>query len=95
MATQRSAGTSPQIEACIDRTSGVVAPSSAVPAGGAVEPWWNVHQAAQHAECGPKQIYKAVRNRRLRAVQLGQRGDLRFWRQWVDDWLESLALALE
>lgn len=40
------------------------------------EPWLNVHQAAQHAGCGPKQIYKAVRDHGLRPVQLGQRRDL-------------------
>jgi len=55
------------------------------------EPWLNVHQAAQHAGCGTKQLYRAVNHKRLKAARLGGRGDLRFRRQWIDSWLESLA----
>jgi excisionase family DNA binding protein len=53
------------------------------------EQWLTVHEAAQHAKCGTKSIYTAVRTGRLRAARLGGRRELRLLASWVDAWLLS------
>jgi excisionase family DNA binding protein len=40
---------------------------------------------------GKRTIYRAVREGRLRAARINARGDMRFRREWVRDWLESCA----
>jgi excisionase family DNA binding protein len=54
--------------------------------------WLTAREAAQRARCGVKVVYRASRARRLRAVRLGGRRELRFRPSWVDSWLESLEL---
>ena len=50
-------------------------------------PWLTVTEAASRARCGPKLIYSEVRARRLRAVKIGGRRELRLLSEWVDAWL--------
>jgi excisionase family DNA binding protein len=49
--------------------------------------WLTVSDAAQHAKCGAKSIYLAVRQGKLRAARLGGRRELRFLAEWIDAWL--------
>lgn len=51
--------------------------------------WWSARRAAAYVGAGPKEIYKAVRAGKLRAVRLNQRGDIRTTREWVDQWMEQ------
>ena len=51
--------------------------------------WWSVKRAADHVGAGPKEIYKAVRAGKLKAVRLNARGDIRTLREWVDEWMEQ------
>jgi excisionase family DNA binding protein len=58
-------------------------------------PWWRVRDAARHARCGPKIIYRAVASGQLRAVRLGGRRELRLRPDWVDSWLEAQLITTE
>lgn len=49
--------------------------------------WLTVREAAAHARCGPKSIYRAVRSGQLRAARIGGRRELRFLESWIDEWL--------
>lgn len=49
--------------------------------------WLTVTEAADHARCGPKLIYREVRAKRLKAARVGGRRELRLLREWVDAWL--------
>jgi excisionase family DNA binding protein len=49
--------------------------------------WLTVDEAAQHAKCGVRSIYLAVRQGKLRAARLGGRRELRFLASWIDSWL--------
>ena len=51
--------------------------------------WWSARRAAAYISAGPKEIYKAVRSGKLKAVRLNQRGDIRTTREWVDEWMEQ------
>lgn len=51
--------------------------------------WWTARRAAAYIGAGPKEIYKAVRAGKLKAVRLNQRGDIRTTREWVDEWMEQ------
>ena len=51
--------------------------------------WWSARRAAVYIGAGPKEIYKAVRAGKLKAVRLNQRGDIRTTREWVDEWMEQ------
>ena len=51
--------------------------------------WWSAGRAAAYIGAGPKEIYKAVRSRKLKAVRLNGRGDIRTTREWVDEWMEQ------
>jgi hypothetical protein len=46
------------------------------------------------ARCGVKVIYRAVKNKRLKAVQVDNRRTLRFLAEWVDDWLRTSVTIL-
>ena len=49
--------------------------------------WLKIGEAADRARCGPKTVYRAVRQGQLRAARLGGRRELRFLEEWVDGWL--------
>jgi excisionase family DNA binding protein len=49
--------------------------------------WLTVREAAQHARCGSKVIYRAVRAGKLKAAVVGGRRELRFLPEFVDEWL--------
>ena len=51
--------------------------------------WWSARRAAAYIGAGPKEIYKAVRAGKLKAVRLNERGDIRTTREWVDEWMEQ------
>ena len=51
--------------------------------------WWSARDAAAYIDAGPKEIYKAVRSGKLKAVRLNHRGDIRTTREWVDEWMEQ------
>lgn len=51
--------------------------------------WWSARRAAAYIGAGPKEIYKAVRSGKLKAVRLNERGDIRTTRDWVDEWMEQ------
>jgi excisionase family DNA binding protein len=50
-------------------------------------PWITVKEAARYAKCGTKSIYLGVASGKLKAARLGGRRELRFVRQWLDEWL--------
>ena len=52
--------------------------------------WWTARRAAAYIDAGPKEIYKAVRTGKLKAVRLNRRGDIRTLREWVDEWMELM-----
>ena len=57
--------------------------------------WLTIRDAARHAKCGQRSIYRAVRSGQLRAARLGGRRELRFVAEWVDAWLfETSTTAL-
>lgn len=59
--------------------------------GGAV--WLTAREAAARARCGVKVVYRATKSRRLRAVRITGRRELRYRPSWVDAWLESLVIG--
>jgi excisionase family DNA binding protein len=52
-------------------------------------PWITVKEAARYARCGTKSIYVGVSSGQLRAARLGGRRELRFIREWLDEWLRA------
>jgi len=50
-------------------------------------PWLTVAEAAAHARCGRKVLYREVRAGRLRAARIGGRRELRLRPEWIDEWL--------
>jgi excisionase family DNA binding protein len=50
-------------------------------------PWITVKEAARYAKCGTKSIYLGVASSKLKAARLGGRRELRFVREWLDEWL--------
>jgi excisionase family DNA binding protein len=48
-----------------------------------------VKEAAARAKCGGKVIYRAVKNRKLKAARVDHRNTLRFLAEWIDDWFRS------
>jgi excisionase family DNA binding protein len=53
--------------------------------------WLTAGEAAAHARCGVKVIYRAVQTNRLRAARVNGRRDLRFLVHWIDAWLLASA----
>jgi excisionase family DNA binding protein len=49
--------------------------------------WLDVTDAARHAKCGKRLIYREVQQGRLRAARIGGRRELRFLSTWIDAWL--------
>lgn len=58
-------------------------------------PWLTVRDAAAYCQCGPRLIYRAVNDGKLRAARIGGRRDLRLRAAWCDQWLEASAMPLE
>ena len=58
-----------------------------------VDAWLTVREAAAHARCGVKTVYREVVAGRLRAARVGGRRSLRFRSAWVDAWIEDSALG--
>jgi len=52
-------------------------------------PWITVKEAARYAKCGSKSIYLGVASGKLQAARLGGRRELRFVREWLDEWLRA------
>ena len=52
-------------------------------------PWITVKEAARYAKCGTKSIYLGVTSGKLQAARLGGRRELRFLREWIDEWLRA------
>jgi excisionase family DNA binding protein len=50
--------------------------------------WIDVNEAARHARCGVKLLYREVRAGRLQAARVGGRRE-RLQLEWVDDWLRA------
>jgi excisionase family DNA binding protein len=51
--------------------------------------WLTVKQAAQHLQCGPRVIYQAIRDGKLKAVRTGQA--FRTHVDWIYAWLNTEA----
>jgi excisionase family DNA binding protein len=52
-------------------------------------PWMRIREASAYTRCGPKLIYRAVREGQLKAARLGRRRDLVFRQSWLDEFLEA------
>ena len=49
-----------------------------------------ISQAALLLQSGPRPLYRAAREGRLRAVRINDRGDLRTTREWLAEYIEKL-----
>jgi excisionase family DNA binding protein len=58
-------------------------------------PWITAKDAADYIHCGVKTIYDAVKKQRLRAARVSGRRELRFRREWLDQFLEASAQPVE
>jgi excisionase family DNA binding protein len=56
--------------------------------------WIDMKAATARALCGRQNIYQAVRAGQLRAARLGGRREFRFRPEWIDQWLEATAVAV-
>jgi excisionase family DNA binding protein len=54
-------------------------------------PWLTAGEAADYVRCGSKIVYREVGAGRMRAARVGGRRELRFRREWLDEWLERTA----
>jgi excisionase family DNA binding protein len=54
-------------------------------------PWLTAEEARQYIKSGVKIVYREVAAGRLRAARIGGRRDLRFRKEWLDEWLERTA----
>jgi excisionase family DNA binding protein len=57
--------------------------------------WLTVAEAADHARCGTKLIYREVKAGRLRAAKVGGRRELRLLPEWIDQWLLASTTPIE
>lgn len=57
--------------------------------------WLTTTEAAKIVKVSTRVIYHAVKRGKLRAAKIDGRGDLRFRRQWIDEWVESCTTPLE
>jgi excisionase family DNA binding protein len=57
--------------------------------------WLTVAEAADHARCGIKLIYREVKAGRLRAAKVGGRRELRLLPEWIDQWLLASTTPIE
>lgn len=54
-------------------------------------PWLNVEQAAQYIQQHVRSIYRAAGAGELRSVRINGKRELRFRREWIDEWMERHA----
>ena len=54
-------------------------------------PWLKLHEATAYAKRGRRVLRKAVKDGRLRAAVIGERKELIFRRDWIDQYLCDLA----
>lgn len=54
----------------------------------AQEQWLTAKEAANHMKISTATLYNLVRAKKLRAAKLTGSRDLRFRREWIDEWLE-------
>lgn len=54
----------------------------------AQEQWLTAKEAANHMKISTATLYSLVRAKKLRAARLTGSRDLRFRREWIDEWLE-------
>jgi excisionase family DNA binding protein len=54
-------------------------------------PWLDRRQACEYAHVGPKLLYRAVAEKRLRAAHVDGRRKRIFRREWLDAWLTATA----
>lgn len=54
-------------------------------------PWLTTEEARLYLRVGAKVIYREAAAKRLRGARVGGRRDLRFRREWLDEWLERTA----
>ena len=57
--------------------------------------WLTVREAAERARCGTKVIYRAVKERRLRAATVSGRGRGRGALLFAPEWVEATALPID
>ena len=57
-------------------------------------PWLTAREAASRARCGVKIIYREAGKKKLKAVKLGGRHELRLRAEWIDQWLEASTIAV-
>jgi excisionase family DNA binding protein len=50
--------------------------------------WLTASEAAEHAAVSTDTIYTACVRSELRYTRIGGRRNIRFRKQWIDDWLE-------
>lgn len=60
-----------------------------------VSPWRTVQQEAARIQCGPRVLYRAVAQKKLRAARIGGRRDIRLRPEWTDAFLEATANPVE
>lgn len=56
-----------------------------------VTPWMVTKESADYSRRSPRILRRAVKNGELRAARIGGRGELMFRKEWLDEWIESLA----
>jgi excisionase family DNA binding protein len=69
--------------------------SPASPAVEASSPWLLASEAATYLRTSLKTIYREARAGRLRHARVGGRRELRFRKQWLDEFLDATATPLE
>lgn len=58
-------------------------------------PWLLATEAAEYIRASPKTVYREARAGRLRHARIGGRRELRFRREWLDDWLTATSKPIE
>ena len=52
---------------------------------------YSVQEIAKALNAGPRSVYQAIKEGKLRAARINDRGDLRVLGSWALDYLESIA----
>jgi excisionase family DNA binding protein len=65
------------------------------PEGDAPSPWLLPSEAAQYARVSLQTLYREARLKRLQHARVGGRRELRFRREYLDNWLQRWAVPVE